>query len=42
LGEQAAELREEMELVAGASHRIRTWTTTWRGEQTPVFFGSRH
>ncbi|MBP9604266.1 MAG: peptide chain release factor 3 [Chromatiaceae bacterium] len=39
LGEQAAELREEMELVAGASHPLNL-ADYLAGEQTPVFFGS--
>ncbi|MDD4916068.1 MAG: peptide chain release factor 3 [Methylococcales bacterium] len=39
LGDQAAELREEIELVKGASHPfdLRKYLA---GEQTPVFFGS--
>jgi peptide chain release factor 3 len=39
LGEQADELREEVELVHGASHPFDL-DTYRRGEQTPVFFGS--
>jgi len=39
LGEQAAELREDMELVAGASHPLDL-DAYLAGEQTPVFFGS--
>ena len=39
LGEQAVELREEMELVAGASHALNL-DDYLAGEQTPVFFGS--
>lgn len=39
LGDQAAELREEMELVRGASHPLDP--EAYRaGRQTPVFFGS--
>ncbi|MEJ2327264.1 MAG: peptide chain release factor 3 [Chromatiaceae bacterium] len=39
LGEQAQELREEMELVRGASHPLDL--DAYRaGRQTPVFFGS--
>jgi peptide subunit release factor RF-3 len=39
LGDQAAELREEMELVQGASHPLDL--DAYRaGKQTPVFFGS--
>jgi peptide chain release factor 3 len=39
LGEQAQELRDEMELVRGASHPLDL--ETYRaGRQTPVFFGS--
>ncbi len=39
LGDQAMELREEMELVAGASHPLDL--DAYRaGDQTPVFFGS--
>ena len=39
LGDQAAELREEMELVQGASHPLDL--DAYRaGHQTPVFFGS--
>jgi len=39
LGEQAAELRAEIELVKGASHEFDP-EQYLRGEQTPVFFGS--
>jgi len=39
LGSQAAELREQVELVQGASHAFDS-ETYLRGEQTPVFFGS--
>ncbi|HHH46145.1 MAG TPA: peptide chain release factor 3 [Thiotrichales bacterium] len=39
LGEQAAELREEVELVRGASHAFDP-EAYLRAEQTPVFFGS--
>ena len=39
LGEQAAELRAEIELVKGASHEFDPGQYR-RGEQTPVFFGS--
>ena len=39
LGEQAAELREEVELVRGASHAFDVEAYR-RAEQTPVFFGS--
>ncbi len=39
LGEQAPELRAEIELVKGASHEFNT-DQYRRGEQTPVFFGS--
>ncbi len=39
LGEQAAELRSEIELVKGASHDFDP-PQYRRGEQTPVFFGS--
>ncbi len=39
LGDQAAELREELELVQGASHPLDL--DAYRaGKQTPVFFGS--
>jgi peptide chain release factor 3 len=39
LGDQAAELREEMELIQGASHSLEL--EAYRsGRQTPVFFGS--
>ena len=39
LGDQADELREDMELVAGASHPLDL--DAYRaGDQTPVFFGS--
>jgi peptide chain release factor 3 len=39
LGPDAAELREEIELVQGASHRFDQGAYL-AGEQTPVFFGS--
>ena len=39
LGDQAAELRTEIELVKGASHRFDL-EEYLRGKQTPVFFGS--
>jgi len=39
LGDMAAELREEIELVAGASHDFDL-ERYLAGEQTPVFFGS--
>lgn len=39
LGDQAAELREEIELVQGASHALDLEAYA-RGELTPVFFGS--
>ena len=39
LGLQADELREEIELVKGASHEFEL-DKYLRGEQTPVFFGS--
>ena len=39
LGEQAAELREEVELLRGASHAFDVEAYR-RAEQTPVFFGS--
>ncbi|MCU0833115.1 MAG: peptide chain release factor 3 [Chromatiaceae bacterium] len=39
LGDQAQELREEMELVAGASHPFDL-DAYLGGRQTPVFFGS--
>ncbi|MGD8309418.1 MAG: peptide chain release factor 3, partial [Chromatiales bacterium] len=39
LGDQAAELREEVELVRGASHPLDL-DAYRRGDQTPVFFGS--
>jgi peptide chain release factor 3 len=39
LGDQAAELREDMELVAGASHPLDL-DAYLAGDQTPVFFGS--
>jgi len=39
LGEMAAELRDEIELVAGASHDFDQHCYL-AGEQTPVFFGS--
>jgi len=39
LGDQAAELREEIELVRGASHAFDP-EAYLRAEQTPVFFGS--
>jgi peptide chain release factor 3 len=39
LGGQADELREEIELVRGASHELELEPYR-RGEQTPVFFGS--
>jgi len=39
LGDQAQELREEMELVAGASHPFDL-DAYLAGRQTPVFFGS--
>jgi peptide chain release factor 3 len=39
LGDQAQELREEIELVAGASHTLDL-EAYLRGELTPVFFGS--
>lgn len=39
LGDQADELREEIELVAGASHSLDL-EAYLKGELTPVFFGS--
>ncbi len=39
LGDQAVELREEIELVAGASHSLDL-EAYLKGELTPVFFGS--
>lgn len=39
LGDQAAELREEIELVRGASHEF-DHDAYLSGKQTPVFFGS--
>jgi peptide chain release factor 3 len=39
LGDQAQELRDEVELVRGASHTFDAGAYR-RGEQTPVFFGS--
>ena len=39
LGEQAAELRTEVELVRGASHRFEA-AAYLAGKQSPVFFGS--
>ncbi len=39
LGDQAQELRAEVELVRGASHDLDVESYR-RGEQTPVFFGS--
>ncbi len=39
LGDQAAELRDEIELVKGASHEFNLQKYL-AGEQTPVFFGS--
>ena len=39
LGDQAQELRDEVELVRGASHEFDI-DAYLRGEQTPVFFGS--
>ena len=39
LGDMAAELREEIELVKGASHSFDK-EAYLRGEQTPVYFGS--
>ena len=39
LGDQAEELREEIELVRGASNELDLEAYA-RGEQTPVFFGS--
>ena len=39
IGDQADELREEVELVRGASHEFDVGAYL-RGEQTPVFFGS--
>ena len=39
LGQDAAELREEVELVQGASHTFNK-NAYLAGEQTPVFFGS--
>ncbi len=39
LGDQAQELRDEVELVRGASHALDV-DAYLRGEQTPVFFGS--
>jgi peptide chain release factor 3 len=39
LGDQAAELREELELVMGASHALDL-SAYLAGELTPVFFGS--
>ena len=39
IGDQAAELRDEIELVRGASHKFDI-TAYLQGRQTPVFFGS--
>jgi len=39
LGDQAAELRDEVELLKGASHEFEV-DAYLRGELTPVFFGS--
>jgi peptide chain release factor 3 len=39
LGDQAAELRDEVELLKGASHEFEV-DSYLRGELTPVFFGS--
>jgi peptide chain release factor 3 len=39
VGDQADELRDEIELVRGASHELDLEAYA-RGEQTPVFFGS--
>jgi peptide chain release factor 3 len=39
IGDQAEELREEIELVRGASHELDV-STYLAGSQTPVFFGS--
>ena len=39
IGDQAVELREEIELVRGASHPLDLEAYA-KGEQTPVFFGS--
>jgi peptide chain release factor 3 len=39
LGDQAVELRDEMELVQGASHQFDVQTYL-QGDLTPVFFGS--
>ena len=39
LGDQAEELRDEIDLVRGASHELDL-DAYLRGEQTPVFFGS--
>jgi len=39
IGDMADELREEVELVRGASHKFDA-DAYLRGEQTPVFFGS--
>ena len=39
IGDMADELREEVELVRGASHAFDA-DAYLRGEQTPVFFGS--
>lgn len=39
IGDQAQELRDEIELVQGASHQFDQ-ETYLRGEMTPVFFGS--
>ncbi|MCP5418069.1 MAG: peptide chain release factor 3 [Chromatiaceae bacterium] len=39
IGDQADELREEIELVVGASHPLDL-EAYGKGEQTPVFFGS--
>jgi peptide chain release factor 3 len=39
IGDQAAELRDEIELVKGASHEFNL-EKYLAGEQTPVFFGS--
>jgi peptide chain release factor 3 len=39
IGDQAEELREEIELVRGASHPLDLEAYA-KGEQTPVFFGS--
>ena len=39
IGDMAAELREEIELVRGATHALDIGAYL-RGEQTPVFFGS--